>query len=158
MTQHRHADFGFSGSREEPTREQKKWLLSEVIFTVQKDGYERGHHGCCIGSDAFFHACLKSVMGMGLKKIVLHPPSDRSREMEITQWDLDKCLWYPRKPYLTRNKDIANGSYILLATPSCPEKSRGSGTWHTIHAAEEAHRLVKICHPDGTKEVRVPKK
>jgi hypothetical protein len=158
VIEYEYLEFGFSGSREEPTKEQKKWLLSEVITLVQENDFDRAHHGCCIGSDTFFHKCLKSVMHLGLKQIVLHPPSDRSREMDYEEWELDNCLWYPRKPYLSRNRDIAHRSHILLATPSVPEKSRGSGIWHTIHAAQAERKLVKICHPDGTPEIRLPKK
>ena len=151
-------DWGFSGSRDEPSKEQKNWLLEQMLDGVRHKKVVRVHHGCCIGSDAFMHRVAKSVMDMGLGTIVLHPPSDRSREMEIDEWTMANCLWYPRKPYLTRNKEIVRNSSRLLATPKDwrPNSIKGSGTWHTIRAAMESEKPVSICLPDGEKKSWVP--
>lgn len=151
--------LGFTGSRNEPTVYQKEWMSEELVkaFTTTQ-GFTSAHHGCCIGSDAHFHDLVKQLLLSGLvRNITLHPPSDRSREMEITQWELANCLWYPRKPYLIRNRDIATYSHRLLATPDVTERHRGSGTWYTIHAAENLGKPVYICMPDGellTRNVR----
>lgn len=143
--------LGFSGTRNEPTILQKQWLVHQVIWEVQEAPIKvkKAHHGCCQGADAFFHRAIKACLDVGLEQIVLHPPSDRSREMEITEWDMANCVWYPRKAYLDRNRDIALTSATLLALPNNPDIGRPSGTWNTIHRAQEFNRTVKLCMPNG---------
>jgi len=137
--------LGFTGSRYEPTSSQKNWLLQYMLDNPA----EEFHHGCCIGSDEFAHRAAKNCFDLGLKQIVLHPPSNHSKEMEYTDWDYANCVWYPRKDYLVRNRDIVNAADILLALPNGPEKMRGSGTWWTIRYARNHFKKVIICDPLG---------
>lgn len=158
-------ELGFTGTRNDPSKQQKAWLLAHMLESVvDKKEITRVHHGCCVGSDEFFHRICKTLVdeqpetgGFAAQNIVLHPPADRSREMEIDEWTIQNCLWYPRKPYLLRNLDIVHTSSRLVALPDRLETTRGSGTWYTIHRAMESNRHVTICWPDGTVEPRFPK-
>src|SRR5215213_159560 len=114
-------------------------------------GIDQFHHGCCQGSDEFAHRAAK---GAEAKLLVLHPPLKRDWEMEYTQWDYDNCVWFPRRDYLPRDRDIVECSKRLLALPKGPEEFRGSGTWYTIRYAVKAQIPVYICHPDGKVEAR----
>jgi hypothetical protein len=107
------------------------------------------HHGCCVGSDEFAHRIAKSCLDTGLDQIVLHPPANGAQEMEYTEWDYGNCLWYTKKDYLARDRDIVNETDILLALPNGPEKMRGSGTWYTIRYARNHNKKVIICDPLG---------
>lgn len=146
-------DVGFSGSREEPTKEQREWLLTSLLYITRQEPILRAHHGCCVGSDNYFHNACKTLMQTsGLHQIVMHPPKDTKAEMEYDPWDMQNCVWYPRKSYLDRNKDIAMHSGKLLALPNRwrPPSGRGSGTWRTIDAMIQLKRPVTLCLPDGT--------
>ena len=145
-------NLGFTGSRHEPTRPQRMWLLDYVLENSPKEF----HHGCCIGSDEFSHRVAKNCFDMGLEQIILHPPIDTSREMGYTDWDYANCVWYPRKEFLPRNRDIVNAVDRLIALPNGPEKMRGSGTWYTIRYALKQRKPVIICDPLGQVEERNP--
>ena len=143
-------ELGFTGSREEPSSEQRKWVLETLITFVQHKAITGVHHGCCKGSDAFFHRAAKTVLDLGLRQITLHPPLKREWEMEVTEWDLANCIWYPRKNYLARDRDIVANSGSLLATPLSMKPTRGSGTWYTIHHAKDSGKNGWVCFTDGT--------
>jgi hypothetical protein len=136
--------IGFTGSRHEPTQEQRMWLLKYLLDNPP----EEFHHGCCVGSDAFSHRTAKACLDLGLGQIVLHPPSDPKLEMEYTTWDYANCVWWPKKPYLTRNKDIVRECDLMIALPDGPKRPH-SGTWTTIGYAEEYKRPIMICDPLG---------
>jgi hypothetical protein len=141
--------LGFTGTREEPTREQKTWLLSFVLGSGDDDRIDEFHHGCCVGSDEFSHRMAKQCLDLTIEQIVLHPPSNSKYEMKYTDWDYANCVWYPRKPYLDRNYDIVACSTQVVALPKGPEVKQGSGTWHTIRATLRAKKPLIICYPDG---------
>jgi hypothetical protein len=145
-------NLGFTGSRHEPTRQQKNWLLEYLLDNPQ----DEFHHGCCVGSDEFSHKAAKSCLDMGLKQIVLHPPVDTSREMKYTDWDYANCVWYPRKEFLARDRDVVKATTRLIALPNGPERMRGSGTWYTVRYALEHNRPVLICNPLGHVTERMP--
>ena len=145
-------NLGFTGSQHEPTSEQKNWLLQYVLDNSPAEF----HHGCCVGSDAFAHKVAKNSLDLGLEQIILHPSIDTSREMKYTDWDYANCIWYPRKEFLPRNRDIVNAVDKLIALPDGPEKMRGSGTWYTIHYALKQRKPVLICNPLGELQERNP--
>lgn len=153
--------IGFTGSREEPQPCQKKWLVNFILQDVLQNRITEAHHGCCEGSDEFFHKACKGAMRakeygseVGLEQLVLHPPSDRKLEMGIDEWTMTNCVWYPRKPYLARNRDIVRNSSRLLALPNTMGPTRGSGTWYTINHAETLKVPIWICYPDGKVRLR----
>lgn len=137
--------LGFTGTREEPTSEQRKQLLQ---FMLNNPAGEF-HHGCCVGSDAFAHRVAKSCLDLGLEQIVLHPPDKTRFEMAYTDWDYTNCVWWPRKPYLDRNYDIIREADKMIALPKGPEQKRGSGTWSTIRHTLDAKKPLAIIWPDG---------
>ena len=147
-------NLGFTGSRHEPTKQQKDWLFQ----FISDNNPEEFHHGCCAGSDSYAHWCARTCMeaGYGLNQIVLHPPGKPGWEMKYTAWEYANCLWFPKRDYLARNRDIVNNTDMLVALPNGPEKMRGSGTWYTIRYANKQGKSVLICDPLGQIEKRNP--
>jgi hypothetical protein len=146
--------LGFTGTREDPTKEQKKWFLSYVLGSGDDETIDEFHHGCCEGSDEFSHRVARQCSDLTVGQIVLHPPSNSKHEMKYEDWDYANCVWYPKKPYFDRNYDIVDCSTQMVALPKGPEVQRGSGTWHTIRAAIRAKKPVIICWPNGEVEMR----
>jgi hypothetical protein len=143
--------LGFTGSRHEPTGAQRVWLVDYILGNGKISEF---HHGCCVGSDEFSHRAAKNSTDLTVAEIVLHPPFDTTYEMEYTDWDYANCVWYPRKEFLRRNRDIVNASDRMVALPNGPEKMNGSGTWYTVRFAVEQGKQVTICDPTGKLEVR----
>ena len=137
--------LGFTGTREEPTSEQKRHLLEYILENIPTEF----HHGCCVGSDEFSHRVAKGCLDLGLEQIVLHPPDKTRFEMAYTDWDYVNCVWWPRKPYLDRNYDIIREADKMIALPKGPEQKRGSGTWSTIRHTLNAKKPLAIIWPDG---------
>lgn len=144
-------NLGFTGSRHEPTSKQRIWLVDYILNNGKISEF---HHGCCVGSDEFSHRAAKNSTDLTVGEIVLHPPDKSEYEMEYTEWDYSNCLWFPKKDYLARNRDIVREADRLVALPNGPEKMRGSGTWYTIRWAIQHGKPVTICHPTGKIEIR----
>lgn len=144
-------DIGFTGSREEPSAAQKNWLW-DIVHAETRDGAGLFHHGCCVGSDEFAHSVAKVLLSRAaLEEIALHPPADPRLEMGYSDWDHKGCIWWPRRPYLQRNRDIVRMSDVILALPKEREEQKG-GTWYTIRRAIKAKKRVLICYRDGEVE------
>ena len=143
--------YGFTGSRVGPFAAQRIALTEFVLGSGDDSAIKEWHHGCCSGSDEFSHKIAKAAMPI-VDLIVLHPPINPSSEMKYAEWDYVNCLWWPRRDYLMRDRDIVNECDELVATPSGPEKFRGSGTWYTIRYAIKSGKKVNIIWPDGSFE------
>lgn len=139
--------IGFTGTREEPSGKQKAWLL-ETVLSFGMGEVDEFHHGCCVGSDAFAHKVAK---GAEVKQIVLHPPLKHDFEMKYENWDYANCVWYPRKDYLARDRDVVDCATVMfglikagteLATPK-------SGTWYTVRHSIKMGRVIDVCYPSG---------
>lgn len=137
--------LGFTGTREEPTREQRLWLVDYLL----ENAPEEFHHGCCVGADEFAHRAAKQCDIKSRIQIVLHPPEDTKAEMRYDPWEYTDCVWYPRKPYMVRNHDIVDAVDTMVALPNGSAKVR-SGTWSTVRYAMKVGKPVTICMPDGT--------
>ncbi len=140
--------LGFTGTRNPPTNAQIAWLYG--VFETSTD-IESVHHGACVGADALCHkVALENKV-----PIVVHPPTNPrliAPECLIKQTGV---IIYPSKPYLHRNRDIADLSTGLIALPSEPESTSGGGTWYTVHwAYDRLNKPVVICSPNGVVEQR----
>lgn len=137
---------GFTGTRTRPTSAQCTWVdrqLRQADLTSVR-------HGVCVGSDAVFHR-LSVMWG---KFLYLHPPINQKyldQEALALSRASEKCHVLAPKGYHARNRDIVDGSDILLATPRMVEieDNPTSGTWMTINYARSLGRPRLICLPDG---------
>jgi hypothetical protein len=137
-------DIGFTGTQSGMTLAQKIMVAKQIAALHPVEV----HHGDCIGADSDFHKiCEKQD-----KYIHIHPPINNSKRAFC-----DGHLVHEPREYLDRNHDIVDESYILIATPSGPEKQR-SGTWATIRYAKKKGIMVIVVYPDGNIEAFKEKK
>lgn len=130
---------GFSGSRYGMTEPQRR----RIGFLLDSIRPMKVRHGLCLGSDAEFDAmCVdRGIWRVG------HPPLKQTWRAWI---DVDELL--PEKGYYPRDRDIVDGSYVLIATPRRPS---GGGTWYTINYAWTRSMRVIVVYPDGRVEKSV---
>lgn len=132
-------NVGYTGSRDGMTKEQKKLLM---------EFFQRNHvtvlnHGDCIGADA---QADTMAMVFGVKRIAHPPDDDKLRSFCGSE------IVMPRKPYIERNRDIVDNSYILIGCPKSKKEMIRSGTWATIRYAKRIGKPVIIFYPDGETE------
>jgi hypothetical protein len=139
--------LGFTGTREKPTQEQRIWLTDQVL-SYGIGEVDEFHHGCCQGSDEYAHTVAKACE---VKLIVLHPPLKHEFEMKYTEWEYANCVWYPRKDYLARDRDIVDCSTRMygLAKANTALASPHSGTWYTARQSIKRGRIIDMCYPSG---------
>jgi predicted Rossmann fold nucleotide-binding protein DprA/Smf involved in DNA uptake len=138
--------WGFTGTREQLTDEQRKWLWD---FFCHKDrSLTTLHHGACRGADAFAHHYALGEVS----RIIIHPPAD-PKDVDLSVFVTDfkwttKVVVLKPKPYLARNRDIVDACDRLLALPKGPQTQR-SGTWSTIRYAQAVGKGITVVPPDG---------
>ena len=98
------------------------------------------HHGDCIGADAQAHALVQQHCAN--VRIMVHPPSNPAKRA----WVQGGVLLPPRS-YLSRNRDIVDATYLLLACPKEQEETLRAGTWATIRYARAVGKTVRILYP-----------
>lgn len=142
--------LGFTGTREEPTEAQKT-MLREFILHDATEEITQFHHGCCKGSDATAHLVFKEWFGDQSDKITLHPPDKTIYEMEYTDWEYANCIWWRRKDYLARDRDIVEcvDRVFAFAKEFTDIKTVRSGTWYTVRYAITQNKPVDVCYPSG---------
>jgi hypothetical protein len=128
--------IGFTGSRIGMTTYQ--WRAVKELLKIQPN-INSVHHGDCIGADFIFDKLAKEL---GLIRVA-HPC-----DLEDQRAHCDCNIILPPKKPLTRNKDIARVSDLLIACPKEYEEVQRSGTWATIRAARKLGRKVEIVWPD----------
>ncbi|GAB4998612.1 hypothetical protein MAHJHV65_45120 [Mycobacterium avium subsp. hominissuis] len=140
--QRRTVKVGFTGSRHEPTVEQKRFIRRNLYDATEL------HHGCCVGSDYAAHTCAVALTTQ--PSIWLHPPTNEKLMVPLssllTRGDIHALS---PKPYHDRNRDIVDACDILIATPNGPRRPH-SGTWYTIDYATRRNVPVVVCLPNGT--------
>lgn len=130
---------GFSGSRYGMTEPQRRGV--EVLLDLICP--RKARHGLCLGSDAGFDGMC---VDRGIWRIG-HPPLKR----EWRAWiDVDELL--PEKDYHPRDRDIVDGSHVLIATP---RRLSGGGTWYTVNYARVRPIWIILVYPDGVVEESV---
>lgn len=135
--------LGMTGTRNPLTTAQLRWMAAQVATC------DVLHHGACVGADEAAH---DAAVAAG-KRIVIHPPTDERLMMprsKFTGPGIEVCTAHP---YNTRNRHIVRDAARMIAFPDGPYR-RGSGTWNTIGFTTDASKVVAICYPDGTVEVR----
>lgn len=140
---------GFTGTRNGMTMVQMDNLTGILLAQKKRDVDNWFHHGDCIGSDEQAHKIAKDLG----YKVHLHPPSDDKQQAFCQEYD---AITEP-KSYRARNRDIIRTCGVLVATPAEDQvmvssgmfNFRGSGTWMTVHMAQELDKPRIICYPDG---------
>lgn len=127
---------GFTGSRKNPTREQRNWFVDMISEIIDIRPITEFHHGDCVGSDAFAHKIIAALQ----IPIIIHPPI---LGIYRAYMDGPMVTILEPKPYLERNRDIVDASDRMVALPSGPEELR-SGTWSTIRYARETSAAINI--------------
>lgn len=117
---------GFTGTREEPSELQLKWLRDKLIELEAR----QLHHGDCVGADTAANA----IAGELSIYRVVHPPINGSMRAFCEAEE-----YRAPKDYDVRNHNIVLESEVLLALPPCPEILR-SGTWSTVRFARRIGR------------------
>jgi hypothetical protein len=152
---------GFTGTREGLTDRQDATL--DMLANAGEFGGEN-HHGDCVGADEEFDYFARRYSG----SVVIHPPTDdRLRafcHLKEYGWDdLESVKVLEEKPYLERNRDIADACELLIAIPKQQRLSgfgddmsdthlalAPGGTWYTIRYALKRGKPVMIIWPDGS--------
>lgn len=133
--------LGFTGTREMPTRAQRRFIMLRVADASEL------HHGCCVGSDYVAH---RSALWQCVSTIILHPPVDQRLMVPLGNLLTRGGIHVMNpKQYHTRNRDIVDESDAVIATPDGPRRPH-SGTWYTIDYARGCGKPVVVCLPDGT--------
>lgn len=131
---------GFTGTQKGMTRAQGESFCK--IF--KKLNAIEFHHGDCIGADTHAHKIVDELFDA---KIIIHPPTNKSKRAFSESNDIRKPL-----PYLDRNKNIVDSSYVIIATPAQHDEIIRSGTWSTIRYAKKLNKECYIIFPDGSVE------
>jgi hypothetical protein len=145
--------LGFTGTRDGITEAQSHWLTM-VFDELQIDEL---HHGACVEADHASHV-LAAERGI---RIIVHPPvKTKFMCQHCVQPGQPNVVVLPAKPYLNRDRDIADVCEGLIATPKNREPQGINlggigGTWYTIQwASVRLNKPVMICYPDGEVEKR----
>ncbi len=118
--------------------------VDRVLRGVRKWLDHTVHHGDCIGWDKIMHDIARQFS----MRVELHPPTDPSKRAWCLM--LPGEIVHPPRPYLDRNRDIAQRRDLLVA---CPKEEEGevirSGTWSTVRYARAAGVPVVVVRPSG---------
>jgi hypothetical protein len=137
--------IGFTGTQRGMTKVQR-----ETVKALLRDfAPDMVRHGMCIGADAEFHDLAREQRIY----IIGHPGTTRydealNRATVVCDHTLDE------KYFLDRNRDIVDGSALMLAAPSQWNEQVRSGTWSTIRYARRVCRRLVIVGPNGRADAR----
>lgn len=130
--------LGFTGTSKGLTVKQQQ-AFRRFIRTLDLLEF---HHGDCVGADEQAHAIMRDEWPK--VPILGHIPI---KEEFRAYCDFDEV--YPAKPYLARDRDIAEMTDWLVVGPRGFKEVQRSGTWATKRYAEQARSRVIIIWPDG---------
>jgi hypothetical protein len=128
---------GFTGTRRGMTDAQKEGVRGLLAGLRPSEC----HHGDCLGADAEFHALAAAAGAL----LVIHPPTDDSQRT----FRRGGRLRLP-KDHLARNRQLADDSEALIATPRGFKEELRSGTWACIRYACKVGPPIHIVRPDGS--------
>jgi hypothetical protein len=125
-------NYGFTGSREGMTIQQKKglWLLL-------REG-DRLAHGDCIGADDHANHLAQNAR---CATVALPGPVPALRAYSPS------TVVHEPRPFMERNRLIVDESDVLIAAPRTLQEETRSGTWATIRYARKRGVPVIILDP-----------
>lgn len=138
--------LGFTGTQNGPEKLQAD-ALELLLSRLDPD---ECHHGDCVGSDAYFHECIRTL---GRAWIIAHPGHPNGKQNDDTKRAHCRAdTVHPAMPFLRRNaiivRSIGVPTGLLVACPPT-QKPAHSGTWHTIRLGRSAGVPLVIVYPDG---------
>ena len=139
--------FGFTGTQRGLTAVQRERLVA--LFTHLSTRPTAFHHGDCIGAD---HEAWQIASRLPFH-LVCHPPIIGAKRA-FTQNHEE----YTPAPYLERNHDIVNASWLLVATPGEMTEQLRSGTWATVRYARKRGIRIITIFPDGSARETKPRR
>lgn len=138
---------GFTGTRHGMTAEQfsafERWWRWEQPHEL--------HHGDCVGADdqaARFVYDLNEAGSPVRYLVVAHPPVDE----KLRAFSPSHVLRLPLT-HFARNRNIVDGTDILVCCPFEAERQDRGGTWYTYDYAVKRGKVVYLIRPDGSVEV-----
>lgn len=146
--------LGFTGTRNDPTDAQVRWL-KHLFEQLQ---ISEGHHGACVGSDLAFHRLALEFD----VPLFVHPPTNPKYLATECLVPRPNVTVLPAKPYFNRNRDIGAAAEGLVGLPKHeqqPSEDQWGGTWYTIeYTHRRLNKPVMLCYPSGRTEKRDPRK
>ena len=127
---------GFTGTQDlHWVNKERKKKLADALRLLHQKGYHTFHHGDCVGADELASQ-MAEIIGFAIH---IHPPVNNSKRAFCAGFV------FPPKKYLARNKDIVEGTELLIALPKDPSKEElRSGTWSTVRYARKIGKRVYI--------------
>jgi hypothetical protein len=135
-------DIGFTGTRTELPKAQYDSLRFWLSVRKKAMPNIRARSGDCVGADKAFHGIAVELDWYTIGHI---PNKDQFRAF-CTYNEVTEPL-----PYLMRNRDIVDGSNIIVACPKEFDHQPKGGTWYTIDYARRIGKPLLIVYPDGTR-------
>jgi len=130
--------IGFTGTQTGMTEHQKE-RVKESLEYWYKPNNSHFHHGDCVGADEQA-ATIADDLGY---TIHCHPPKNPKKRAYFKHND----VMNPEKEYLERDRDIADGCDLLIATPKTHTEQKRGGTWYTIRYAMDKGHNVHTIYP-----------
>ena len=113
-----------------------EWLKNTDVIQFRQ--------GDCVGADVEVSAIIRETFPACV--IITHPPIK-----DVLRGYFKADIILEEKSYFARNRDIVNGSEVLIGFPSHRSRHAG-GTWYTINYAIKMGVRVYIFHKDGEVE------
>lgn len=129
--------IGFTGTREGMTDAQKS-AVRQLLIDLKATEL---HHGDCIGADDHADA-LAHELGL---YVVIHPPVDEAHRAFCRYANETRGP----KTHFARNRDIANETERMIATPRTMYEEARGGTWYTVNYSRKINHPLHIVWPDG---------
>ena len=135
--------IGFTGTQDGMTQDQ----MDQVKILIREVKPEEIHHGDCVGADFMFHKIVEEVeseLGIKIRKVGHIPDNDSKRAF----CNFDEVR--PPRPYLVRNRAMADEVDLMVGTPKNFKNLVRSGTWSTIRYSKFNEIPCCTFFPDGT--------
>ncbi len=137
-------NVGFTGTRKGMTDAQRAAFGTLIVFDVPPHIFT---HGSCEGADVEAARIVRYVNDACRIACRPGPVDDPHRSLSGVD---DEAM--PARTHFARNRDIVDGSDVLVAAPCDDTEQPFGGTWYTIRYARKKGKRVVIIWPDGRVE------
>lgn len=142
---------GFTGTVHPLTEDQLRGLRKALRSVLGKGDTFR--HGDCVGAD---EAAERIAHQIGAR-VVVHPGENERWQASFHRGRIEGHVYLPSKPNLERNRDIVNGSEVMVAVPHIKlHRQCRHGECATVRYALSQGKDVTVVHPDGSYEQYLP--
>lgn len=133
---------GFTGTRKGCTKAQLRSLAQLLVRDLKE--MEEAHHGDCMGADEEF--ALLANNQIPKERVHVHPPVNEEHRAHHVQ---EGNVVHPPYSHFRRNRNIVDGTDILVACPMDMEHQNRGGTWYTHDYAVKQGKPIYIVWPNG---------